>query len=170
MKVFKQCKSSDYNNLLQFFGDTNDNYNPSLSDRECGIEGFIDKWREKDGIAVICEENDKIIGSIGYWHEDDSVHFNWIGVDNPKRSFVPIRLIQKMFQEDTSLVNKRGYARTWLNNKKSQRFMERLGGKRITDEDLIHKLEQIQGPLKRKSIWYEFDYKESYQKLKRILN
>lgn len=169
MYQFVQYKPNHKTALKDFLVETSIDYFPPLSERNKGIEGFVEKWQEQQGSAILALDKNQVIASLGYWETSGYIYIHWIGaIDQVKSSVVPFRLVDSLFEFNPDFVNKPDYSRTWSSNYRNQRFMDSIGGEKLTNSGII---EQIAGedPIERESLYYVFNGDDIVKNLARFL-
>lgn len=161
----------DFEPLKSFLASVDRDFFPPLSERKGGIDGFLDDWTNHNGRAVVGnnDDSDILIGSVGYWTNQEMSYIKWAAVlPEFRSSFVIVPLFSHLIS-DKDLLGKPLYARTWLQNGTSQRLMELLGGNAVQDSTEISHLERVIEPSipGRDSVWYKFPAETIAQYAKR---
>ncbi|MBI2045467.1 hypothetical protein HYT23_05390 [Candidatus Pacearchaeota archaeon] len=128
----------DYQELLKFYKEIDEQYLPRLSEREGGLEAHILNILNRDGGFFLFLEYDKIEGACGYFPEDKSkkvVNFTLFSfTERYWNTWVPYKLAKHMVEQKDYL----GYmnvekflARTFYN--KSAERLEKLGFRKIAE-------------------------------------
>ena len=125
---------TDYGRLLEFLRRTNEEYSPPLSERESGIEGFLERWSSNQRVAVVAEEENRIVGSIGFIMIDELTHIYWFSIlPDLKRPFLPFQMIRFGLKNNRYLGKQPLVARTRPGNEKTERWIRFLGGECLDD-------------------------------------
>jgi hypothetical protein len=166
----KSYTPADSSCLLDFFGETEKDFFPPLSQREGGVDGFLQEWELAAGSAVIARAcNPRILGSMGWANAGDCYSIDWISVLNDLRGTgLAQDIVRYSLTQMPRLENGAAFARTWDTNKKSRGLMEGLGALQITREDVpqaIKRLFSLREFPGRKTVWYKLEPAEVYRRL-----
>lgn len=151
--IVRYANREDYGGVRDFFDSIDDDFYPIVSEREGGLEQYLQK-PEADGKIAIFERNNELVGACAYWFDGNTAIVEIIGIAKKyRKSPVVYRLIQYMVQQESNAPVKKVRAQTWSTNEDSRNLLEPLGFR------IIKKIEGDMVP-DRTTLLYEANLKD----------